>query len=89
IEQRFFTDWYPFRLLRFGYAVFMDAGRVSGTDPRGSPSLGTLYDVGVGLRLTSPRSSGGSVLHVDLAFPVNAPSDIDDVQLIIEKKASF
>jgi hypothetical protein len=89
IEQRFFTDWYPFRLLRFGYAVFMDAGRVSGADPRGSPSLGTLYDVGVGLRLTSPRSSGGSVLHIDLAFPVNAPPDIDDVQLIIEKKASF
>jgi hypothetical protein len=89
VEQRFFTDWYPFRLLRFGYAVFMDAGRVSGTDPRGTPSLGTLYDVGVGLRLTSPRASGGSVLHVDLAFPINAPADIDDVQLIIEKKASF
>ena len=88
-EQRFFTDWYPFRLLRFGYAVFMDAGLVSGSDPRGTPSLGTLYDVGVGLRLTSPRASGGSVLHLDLAFPVNAPSDIDDVQLIIEKKASF
>jgi hypothetical protein len=89
IEQRFFTDWYPFRLLRFGYAFFMDAGRVSGNDPRGTPSLGTLYDVGVGLRLTSPRASGGSVLHVDLAFPVNAAPDIDDVQLIIEKKASF
>ena len=89
IEQRFFTDWYPFRLLRFGYAVFMDAGRVSGSDPRGTPSLGTLYDIGLGLRLTSPRASGGSVLHVDLAFPINAPSDVDDVQLIIEKKSSF
>jgi len=89
IEQRFFTDWYPFRLLRFGYAFFMDAGRVSGSDPRGTPSLGTLYDVGVGLRLTSPRASGGSILHIDLAFPINAPSDIDDVQLIVEKKASF
>lgn len=89
IEQRFFTDWYPFRLLRFGYAVFMDAGRVSGSDPRGTPSLGTLYDVGMGLRLTSPRASGGSVLHVDLAFPISAPADVDDVQLIIEKKTSF
>jgi hypothetical protein len=89
VEQRFFTDWYPFRLLRFGYAVFMDAGRVSGIDPRGTPSQGTLYDVGVGLRLTSPRASGGSILHIDLAFPINAAPDIDDVQLIIEKKASF
>jgi hypothetical protein len=89
VEQRFFTDWYPFRLLRFGYAFFMDAGRVWGSDPRGTPSLGMLYDVGLGLRLTSPRASGGSVLHIDLAFPVNADPSIDDVQLIVEKKSSF
>lgn len=89
LEQRFFTDWYPFRLLRVGYAVFMDAGRVWGNDPRGTPNLGTLYDIGVGLRLTSPRSSSGSVIHLDLAFPLNGDSSIDNVQLIVEKKASF
>jgi hypothetical protein len=89
VEQRFFTDWYPFRLLRVGYAFFMDVGRVWGEDPRGTPNLGTLYDVGMGLRLTSPRSSGGSVVHIDLAFPVNGDASIDTVQLIVEKKASF
>ena len=89
LEQRFFTNWYPFRLIRVGYAVFLDAGRVWGNDPRGTPTLGTLYDLGVGLRLTSPRSSGRSVIHVDLAFPLNGDPTIDDVQLIIEKKASF
>jgi len=89
LEERFFTDWYPFRLLRVGYAVFMDAGRVWGNDARGTPNLGTLYDVGIGLRLTSPRSSGGSVIHIDLAFPLNGDSSIDDVQLIVERKASF
>jgi len=89
LEQRFFTDWYPFRLLRVGYAVFFDAGRVWGDDARGTPNLGTLYDVGVGLRVTSPRSTGSSVVHIDLAFPINAQSDIDSVQLTIEKKASF
>jgi len=89
IEQRFYTDWYPFRLIRVGYAFFFDAGRVWGEDPRGSSPVGTLYDVGVGLRLTSPRSSGRSVVHIDLAFPINAPADIDDVQIVIEKKASF
>jgi hypothetical protein len=26
-EQRFYTDWYPFRLARFGAAVFGDVGR--------------------------------------------------------------
>ena len=89
IEQRFFMDWYPFRLVRMGWAVFAGAGRVWGDDPRGTPNLGTLYDVGIGLRFTSPRSSGSSVVHLDLAFPVNAPADVDSMQLTIEKKRSF
>lgn len=89
LEQRFFTDWYPFRLIRVGYAVFFDAGRIWGEHPRGTPSLGTLYDVGVGLRLSSPRSSGRSVVHIDLAFPLNGDPTIDNVQLIVKKKASF
>ncbi len=89
VEQRFFTDLYPWRLFRVGYAVFADAGRVEGVDPRATPPLGTLYDVGVGLRLTSPRSSGGSVVHIDLAFPLNGDASIDKVQLNVETKGSF
>lgn len=89
VEQRFFTDWYPFRLIRVGYAFFLDAGRVWGDDPRNTSELGTLYDVGVGLRLASPRSSSRSVVHVDLAFPIDAPPGIDSVQINIERKASF
>jgi hypothetical protein len=89
VEQRFFTDWYPFRLIRVGYAFFLDAGRVWGDDPRSSSELGSLYDIGVGLRLTSPRSSSRSVVHIDLAFPVNAANNIDTVQLSVERKASF
>lgn len=88
-EQRFFTDWYPWRLLRVGWAAFADVGRVWGQDPRGTPSLGTLYDVGVGLRLSSPRSSGRSIVHVDLAFPLNGDASIDEVQLLFETKGSF
>lgn len=89
VEQRFFTDWYPFSLLRVGYAAFFDIGRVWGRDPRGEPPLGTLYDVGFGLRLTSPRSNGTSVIHVDLAFPINGDESIDSVQLVVGKKRSF
>ncbi len=89
VEERFFTDWYPWRLFRLGYAVFADAGRVTGMDPRGTPSLGTLYDVGVGLRLSSPRSSGRSIVHVDLAFPLNGDPSIDHVQLVVQTKGTF
>ncbi len=89
VEERFFTDFYPWRLVRVGYAVFADAGQVRGQDPRATPSLGTLYDVGIGLRLSSPRASGHSIVHVDLAFPLNGDPSIDKVQLIVETKGSF
>ena len=89
VEQRFFTDFYPWRLFRVGYAVFADVGRVSGRDPRATPSLGTLSDVGVGLRLSSPRASGRNVVHIDLAFPLNGDPTIDSVQFVVETKGSF
>ena len=89
LEQRFFTDWYPFRLFRVGYAVFFDAGRIWGEDPRATSGLGMLYDVGVGLRLTSPRSSSRQVVHIDLASPIGGDESIDDVQLTIGTKRSF
>jgi hypothetical protein len=89
LEQRFYTDWYPFQLIRVGYAFFFDAGRVWDNDPRNTPNLGTLYNVGLGLRLTSPRASGRSVVHLDFAFPINAPADIDDLQIVVEKRSSF
>jgi hypothetical protein len=87
--QRFYTDWYPWRLLRVGWAVFMDAGRVRGDDVRGTTALGTLYDVGLGLRLSSPRSSGRSIVHIDLAFPLNGDPTTDSAQLVIETKTTF
>jgi hypothetical protein len=89
VEQRFFTDWYPFRLIRVGYAIFVDAGRVWGADARDVPNYGPLYDIGIGLRLTSPRSTGRSVIHIDLAFPINAQGDADSFQITVEKKKSF
>jgi hypothetical protein len=89
VEQRFFTDYYPWRLFRIGWAVFADAGRINGRDPRAAAPLGTLYDVGAGLRLASPRASGRNVVHIDLAFPLNAPSSIDSVQFVVETKGSF
>jgi len=89
VEQRFFTELYPWRLFRIGWAVFADVGRVGGRDPRATEPLGTLYDVGAGLRLTSPRASGRNVVHIDLAFPLNGDPSIDSVQFVVETKGSF
>jgi hypothetical protein len=39
--------------------------------------------------LSSPRSSGKSVVHIDLAFPLNGDPNVDHVQLVVETKGSF
>ena len=89
LEQRYFTDWYPFRLFRVGGAVFADVGRVWGHGPTGVQSLGWLKDVGIGLRLAPTRASGRDVIHIDVAFPLDGDPTIDDVQFLVESKRSF
>jgi hypothetical protein len=70
VEQRFFTDWYPFRLVRVGGAIFSDVGRTWGNGVIGNSDPGLLKDVGFGLRLGNTRSGLGNVLHIDFAFPL-------------------
>ena len=89
IEQRIFTDWYPFRLFRVGGAVFADVGRSWGENPLGEEDHGWLGDVGVGLRFAPTRTGTGRILHLDIAFPLNGDESIDSVQVILESKKSF
>lgn len=89
VEQRYFTDWYPFRLFRIGGAAFFDIGRTWGPTALGESNLGTLKDVGIGLRIGNTRSGLGNVIHVDLAFPLDGDSSINGVQLVIETKKQF
>jgi outer membrane protein assembly factor BamA len=89
IEERYFTDWYPFRLFRVGGAAFIDAGRVWGDNPFGSEPLGWLKDIGIGLRLAPTRASGRDVIHIDVAFPLDGDPTIDSVQFLIQSKRSF
>ena len=89
VEQRYFTNWYPFRLVRIGAAAFFDIGRTWGESPVSTPSLGLLKDVGIGLRLGNSRSGLGNIIHIDLAFPLDGDSSIDDVQILVETKERF
>ncbi len=89
LEERVYTDWYPFRLFRVGGAVFFDYGRAWGGDIQNTANPGWLSDVGFGLRLLSARSAFGNVLHADVAFPLNADPSIDSVQFLLKTKASF
>lgn len=89
VEQRYFTDWYPFRLMRIGGAIFADAGRVWGRNPLGGEPLGWLKNVGFGLRLAPTRSSSSKMVHIDVAFPLDGDPTIDSVQISLEAKRSF
>jgi hypothetical protein len=89
LEQRFYSDWYPFRLVNVGGAVFADVGGAFGDNAFGSRPQGALADVGFGLRLGNSRSGLGNMLHIDLAFPLNGDPSVKDVQLLVETKRSF
>jgi hemolysin activation/secretion protein len=89
IEQRYFTDWYPYRLFRIGGAIFADAGRVWGDNTQGERRFGWLADVGFGLRFAPTRSSASKMIHLDIAFPLGGDSSIDTVQFLLESKRSF
>ena len=89
VEQRFYTDWFPFRLVRVGGAIFSDVGRTWGSGVIGNSDPGLLRDVGFGLRLGNTRSGLGNVLHIDFAFPLNHITGIQRFQLLVQTLQTF
>ncbi|MEM7480004.1 MAG: hypothetical protein AAF481_02425 [Acidobacteriota bacterium] len=95
LEQRFYTDWHLFQLVHVGGAVFFDIGRAwfDGEDPlliRGPEYTDkVLKDIGFGLRLSSSRSGQGSMIHLDVAFPLDRDDSISGVQWLISTKETF
>jgi len=89
VEERFFTDIYLWRLFRIGGAAFSDVGRAWGGNNVNTANPGWLSDVGFGLRIAAARSATGSILHVDVAFPLNATPDIAKVQFLVKTRSTF
>jgi hypothetical protein len=89
VEERFFTDIYLWRLFRIGGAAFSDVGHAWGGSNVNTVNPGWLSDVGFGLRIAASRSATGSILHVDIAVPLNATPDIAKVQFLVKTKTTF
>ena len=88
-EERYYSDWYPFRLFRVGVAAYYDVGR-AWTSQIANPSDRWLSDFGVGLRFLNARTSFGNILHVDLAFPLHkTDSSIRSRQLLVMTQKTF
>ncbi|MFM1989805.1 MAG: hypothetical protein RJA99_2762 [Pseudomonadota bacterium] len=89
VEQRHYTDLYPFRLFRVGAAAFADLGRAWGGPNAGPTSDRWLADVGIGLRIFSVRSAFSNALHLDIAFPIDGDADTKRIQFLVKTRVSF
>lgn len=89
VEERFYTDLYVWQLFRVGGAAFLDVGRAWGGDNVNTLNPGWLHNIGAGLRIVSARSAFSNVLHIDLAFPIDATADIKKVQFLVKTRSSF
>jgi hypothetical protein len=89
IEERLYTNWYLLRLVNVGAAAFYDMGRTWGTTLVPTPQLGLLKDAGVGLRLGNSRAAFGSVIHIDLATPLDVEPGISRLQFLVSTQSSF
>ena len=88
LEQRFYTNLDLFKLVHVGAAVFFDAGRIWYEDAiDATTDSGTLRNIGVGLRLGSSRSAQGSMIHFDIAYPLDG--DEREVQWLINSRETF
>ena len=89
LEQRYYSDWHPFRLIRVGMAAFVDVGRAWFNNQDNGSNGDVLANAGIGLRLNSSRAEKGSVIHLDLAVPFMKDDDVDSVQFLITVKDRF
>jgi hemolysin activation/secretion protein len=89
LEQRIYTDWFPFRLFNVGGAMFFDAGRTWGRGPVNTAPLGLLRDLGLGLRFGNSRSGLGNVVHIDFSYALDGDPAIKKFQVTVETKRSF
>lgn len=91
VEQRLYFDRELFHLFRVGAAAFFDVGRAWFGDRADAVGrqLGTLRDLGVGLRLGSSRSARAGMVHLDIAMPLDGPSDVAHLQWLVSTSETF
>jgi len=97
VEERYYSDVYPFRMFRLGAAVFADFGRAwyrndaPGWVPpdRTASYFDTLANVGVGLRLESTRTRRDRLLHIDLSLPLRDGPDTQNLEFTVTVKQSL
>ena len=89
LEERYFSDIYIARLLRLGFAMFVDTGRTWFPNGPSDDGFGLLADVGFGVRFESTRTRQDRVLHVDFAFPLVDGPGVQSMQILVAVEERF
>lgn len=94
IEQRFFGNREVFHLLHLGAVVFFDTGSAWFEDSdskmgRIAAQREILRDIGIGLRFGSSRSARGTLVHLDLAFPLDGDRSLKSLQWLVSTSDTF
>lgn len=82
LEHRFYHGWTFMQFLQFASAIYVDAGRAWLTEP--TPGFlrydgdGHLWNIGLGLRISSNKVGQGSIAHIDIAFPMEDGPELND-----------
>ncbi|MFY8273483.1 BamA/TamA family outer membrane protein [Pseudoalteromonas sp. SSDWG2] len=87
IEKRYYWEYNLWQLFRVGGAAFYDGGQAWQNSNDSSTHF--RQNVGLGLRLAPSRANAGTVIHFDVARPINRPDDVDSLQWLITVKNSF
>ena len=87
VERRYFSELHLFNLIRAGGVVFVDAGKA--WESGHSNEANMLADFGLGLRIAFSKSSGKSVLHIDIARPLVDRDRVDSYQLTFKGYTYF
>ena len=89
IEQRYYSNLYPFKMFRLGAALFADVGRAWFPSGRDDGEFGVLSNVGLGLRMESTRTRRDRIAHLDFAFPLQDGPGVRGLEITVTAKQSF
>lgn len=89
LEKRYYWEYDLLQLFKVGGAAFFDIGRAWFADQHNGDNGQVLKNVGIGLRLAPSRANAGTVIHLDIAAPLDKRDDVDSVQWLVTVKNTF
>ncbi|MGO3299558.1 MAG: ShlB/FhaC/HecB family hemolysin secretion/activation protein [Pseudoalteromonas sp.] len=89
LEKRYYWEYDLLQLFKVGGAAFFDIGRAWFNKKNNGENGQVLKNIGVGLRFAPSRANAGTVIHLDVAAPLDNANDVNTLQWLVTVKNSF